>query len=324
MRIRPAPIVTLLICLGILAAARLFAAEDRPLPLELTRPVHVSHLEEDAFVARWREVVRAGMSEEGRCRRIALHRLALITSIESRMAERGILGDRNIPRAFYVSGTDSIFVLEGESASVIRHEMVHALDDQTSDRISLLADPSLTTDEVAALRAAMEGLATAWAHVRLFPIRWSGNLDHNTLVLSYLHAAHLSRAGESISPAEAIAIVPPGTYALLFPGAADPHRSTWHSGGGEQDGEGARCSDVGGALAVFTALLSAGTERATAELATRDWIGDRITLNRSGDVHWSAAFASQWALDTWVSAVRRNTRGQSGVSVGGVVGETTP
>jgi hypothetical protein len=285
--------------LGHAVFTRIFP-EEAGLPAA-QRTVQVVELDEAAFRARLRDAVRTSLTPEQRCRRLGLMDLGLVSSVEPRLPGHGIL-DRLVgeetPPAFYVPGSDSVFVSSRQRA-IVRHEMVHAIEDQYSTRQQ--EAETATTDRRIAMRAAIEGTAVVLAGGGARPGRFGGNMDVNAWILAYALGPEFMRASVERDPVAAFGVRPRTTYEVLFrePPASRAVLPPEEPG----DGETLLCSDELGILGLTSALRSTGATSQEAETVGRAWRADRLDVLSVGmgrRVVWSVAFADPAARDLWL------------------------
>lgn len=287
-------------------------------PGQLRRPVAVVELDPADLNRRLDEAQRLAMTPALRCRRLALRDLGLVAEVEPRADAPGLV-ERLWPTprvpAFYAQGRDTIYTVDRHAPSV-RHEWVHAWEDQHGDRMRRAE--SASTDEQIGLRAVIEGTAMAVTHTPGLGVRWFPDLDAAAWSLAYgLGPGYVARrTGDAL--AAGVAIRPVTTYDVLFdrrsttPASVTPmERDSAQSAatpGHPLTGEAPACSDRLGPLAVLVAGLQAGLPEGDALSTARSWAGDTVVVRvvpAGRRVAWTVLFRDQAAVQQFARTTNR-------------------
>jgi hypothetical protein len=279
------------------------ALRDVPKPL---RPVAVVRLSDEAFTERVRALQAVEVrAEDMKCRRLGLLDLGLVSALEPKvdvlpesLFER-VQGHRTQP-AFYRVGSDTVFfVVQGDPT--VAHELVHALEDQHSERMRA-ATAAQTLDERIALRAASEATAVLVSGGAAAPLRFGTNYDYNAYVLAYgFGPAYARRAAPGRTFQDLLALHPGSTREVMF-GAPPTQRESAPAAELSED-EALLCSDRLGALGLLSALNASGVPSEMALQAAEAWVDDRMDVIRTPDgqrrTAWSVRFDSAEAARIW-------------------------
>jgi hypothetical protein len=267
------------------------------------RRVTLVQLDEERFYARLQEAQRATMTASLRCRRVALVRLGLTSAIEPSAAPTSALSrlaGRDLEAvAFYAAGTDTVFTRHKRDPEV-RHEWIHAVDDQSSDRMRRAASAP-TTDQAIALRAAIEGTALVAVRQDSYRTVFTGDLDHNAWVFAYTLGPQYVKMAAGNGLPEALALSPKTSYEVVY-GKVPPGRRLIDAPY-LLPGEELLCSDELGIAGTLTAFQRSNAPRAEAEKALLGWRGDRVDLIRgpTGErIEWRIAVGTRDAHEAWL------------------------
>lgn len=261
------------------------------------RPITVTEVSTSEFERLLRSRPDGGDTNLEQCRRAGLRRLGLVSTAESDGVGEAIVSritGQPMSAAFYRAGSDTVFTTDREHPAV-RHEYVHAIDDQLGPRMQLAARG--TTDRQAALRAAIEGTAVARLRTSPAAVPFGKDLDVNAWALAYGLGAGYVREHAQGNWEKAMALAPKTTYEILF-GYPPPRRSSLPLPP-DQD---ALCQDEVGVLGVITALQASGIGGEDATRIARAWVGDRLRVYRENDAvrsSWTVEFADSLAAAEW-------------------------
>lgn len=223
-----------------------------------------------------------------RCQRLALHQLGLVEEVEPTFQTRpqhpdlgqlikqtlGLSHGRQLQiKAFYLQGTDTIFVREGASKGVIQHELAHALENQHTSRMEILKQaPSF--DQRLALRVAIEGTAlVAGGKAARSPTGntlYSENLDHNETLERYLESIRYVHRRADGNARKALQLQPASMYEVLY---GEPRKGDlWP----ETSTQPNRCSNQLGVVGLATALRQIPMLGVDRQRIMRHWVDDQL------------------------------------------------
>jgi len=268
----------------------------------LTRPTPPSPMKQNPVVVslsprhfdnRLRREQRQLMTIQERCTRRGLVALGLVSHVEPPAAisvRRGAFWEPiqdlwrpGQAQAFYVPGRDTILVVEGAESS-IRHELVHAWEDERSPRMKTTATGSLTLDERMAWRAAIEATAIILAGERSLLAKPSASLDANAWLLAYSIAPAWAYERAGSDAARLTALRPISAASVLFgqspvlPALPTPAPN--------------ECVDRIGPLGILTlALVADPKNEASAWKLARSWRGDALRVSNNS-VRWTISMSS--------------------------------
>jgi hypothetical protein len=275
-----------------------FVIDRRGLPAEM-RPVHVVRLDGERHEHALHKAGAPHLAGSG-CARTGLRMLGLggepRFDPEPSLMER-IEGERMLP-SFYRPGSDTLFIQQGGKGN-LRHEYIHALHDQYSDLVAMLAGAE-TLDARVAVRAVVEGVAVHYTRGASLPLPSGATFEHNELVVAY-GAGPRYVARHSVDVLSAFQLHPVTAYEVLF---HDAPRLADLPPPALAQGEGIECTDRLGVTGMLAALaassLPPGSE---GDLVLAAWRGDRMDVIRDVDgerrVVWTVALGSARASELW-------------------------
>lgn len=276
----------------------------RGLP-EPIRPIHIIELPIDELQARLDLERRKNAGADARCQRLAMFYLGLISTVEPMIVPpyeswlEKIFAQPTVP-AFYVGGTDTIYTID-RSHPAIRHEWVHAIDDQHAMRISRSGENLMTTDERLALRAAIEGTAQVLNGLSSVPLPLEPDLDRSAWAFAYNVGPLYIKRQARHDPHHLFSLVPRTTHAVLYDETInDPVPIPAPL---LQSNERLLCSDRLGALALLVAFKITGPVTNITYHVARSWAGDRLDLILADHQHrarWHIAFSDSLAAQAWL------------------------
>lgn len=266
------------------------------------RPIHIVELESDQFQNRLNAERHRNAGAEARCQRLAMFHLGLVSMVEPPITPPyeswldKILPQVSVP-AFYIGGTDTIYTIDRLHPSV-RHEWVHAIDDQYSERIRRSSHVA-TTDERVALRAAIEGTAQVLIGAPPIPLPIEPDLDRGAWAFAYNVGPLYVKRQASHDLSELFALAPRTTHEVLYDNSQDPVDIAPPP---LAPRERLLCSDRLGALGVLVAFRKFNSLTPEVYHTARSWRGDRLDLLLVGDRHrirWHVVFADSQAARFW-------------------------
>lgn len=258
--------------------------------------ITIELLDPQAFDARLAAAEET--TSDVRCRRLAMEDLGLLqgsSGTDPRHSLAGYLRTSTVTAA-YLRGTDTIFTIE-RSGPTIRHEWIHAVEDQLQDRLDRQASAP-TTDESIALRAAIEGTASHFTQSGPSTLFFSPDLDVTALTISYIAGpAYVALVAPTIE--EAFSLLPHSVAQVLFPDSAQ----AWGHIVAPVSTP-ALCVDRLGPAGILTAAVGSGMPQPEALKLAARWTGDLVWrgVREPGGVpvtEWYVRFADADASHAW-------------------------
>lgn len=262
--------------------------------LEAKRPIAVVTLDKAKFyrLLNQEQQRRYGHSAL-RCQRRALKQLGVVDRIEPNYLhpDLGVLPQDALSRAwngvvsalqgaldgadvasFYRTGSDTIYV-NRDQGGTLKHEVVHALEDQWSDRPERLREAA-TTDQRLALKAVIEGTALHFGGGKGATEWYTGDFDQDSWIFIYRAGESYLQQRGSRDLQSAFELTPEHTYPILT--GDDRNQYLRPEPAEAASGEKRLCSDELGAFGVYSYLLAAGLKAEDVALVSASWMGDRI------------------------------------------------
>lgn len=266
------------------------------------RPIAVAVMPPADLANRLALEQRSDHGHRSRCTRLGLLALGLVETIEppplfpSRSILDRIFGYEVTP-AFYVTGTDTIFVSTKDHPS-LAHEWIHALDDQHGTRLRDAIDPAVSLDRRIALRAAIEGTAIHLVGSQPQTLLLGNDFDVNSWTFAYSIGPRYVSVLARRDAARALRLRPESVYEVLFLAAPPVRNTDWADWPGTL-----LCEDELGVLALLTAMNQSGAaSRDDAMRVARAWAGDRLSvrlLDGERLIFWEIALADSLAASIW-------------------------
>ena len=281
-------------------------------PLPPHRPIAVVESTPASLNARLQRAISQDLDGTARCQRVALVELGIargadgVPDVSPNLI--GMLRQATLAPTFYLHSSDTIFTADRLSP-VVEHEMIHALDDQYSGRMTR-ATKAETTDERIALRAAIEGTALYMTNARPRQITMGPDIDRVALSLAYRWGPdYVAKNTTGRSLEQAFALEPETSYEVLFhvPPAAVSRLGEATLDGTDSDSE-FLCSDRLGPAGVISAYF-ATHETPDPDEALRfaeAWVDDLLVRTHDeygAHVTWMVRFRNQAWARRWLATV---------------------